>query len=128
MSEEKTVYVAAIRDLLSCDENPRNVANDLDDGVDDEAALDDSTSHEDYMRWKATADAVRAARALLGGTAQPREVEYEWAVLEDSHSLVSESFETEESARDELVLWLIDGHQSAYVARRPVGEWERVDG
>jgi hypothetical protein len=60
----------------------------------------------------------------LDGTIQPREVEYEWRVrTERSYSPLC----GEEWAREVLHTWRRGG-EDAWLERRPVGEWERVDG
>jgi hypothetical protein len=65
----------------------------------------------------------------LDGTIQPREVEYEWAVLSDERGgLISDTYDNVGEAEGEWIEWLAAGLSKSFVARRPVGEWERVDG
>jgi len=108
MSEEKTVY-----DFLM--EARREVAERL-DGTYLRSVVEQI--HRD------THDALAAVPVE-----EPREVEYEWCVLsEKPEPSTSDVFETEAEAREVAERWRKNGLRDATPYRRPVGEWERVDG
>jgi hypothetical protein len=76
---------------------------------------------------KTVYDFLMEARAevagRLDGTFQPREVEYEWRVPAYNSQTMNERHAR--SAAREL---REQGENNVVIERRPVGEWERVEG
>jgi hypothetical protein len=61
-------------------------------------------------------------------TTQPREVEYEWRVVHAATGNAISSFGSEQTARSYANQMRINYASTYRIERRPVGEWERVDG
>jgi hypothetical protein len=75
-------------------------------------------------------EARREVAGRLDGTIQPREVEYEWNVVHAASGEVADvSTGTDEETARLSKRRLESEYGSTYaLVRRPVGEWERVDG